>query len=358
MSIRPPTQRAIDALIAAGRAECSWEGASRLLADALGADRAALMAWDARTHEVLLDDGYGNSASLMQEYADEYWRHDLMVQRSTPPGTWMIDTEFLPAWERRANPLYGSLMPRYGLRQVLAASLHDGPAYKVALSLHRTSARDEGAQLFVDNPERRALTQAALYAFEMRYGRAQLAKQALEEALASVDTHPMLLDDDLRVSPLHQRPLPAGWGRLQVRRGLLRHAQAAWTRRIVQARRQALDTGAAACELPLGAGCMARLEMLPLPPHARGIETAQCLLLTVRVVPAGPPAAVELEALFGLTSAQAAVVAALCRGDSPKHIAVRTQRSLGTVRTHIAQALARTGQRRVPDLLRLVRTLD
>ena len=60
-----------------------------------------------------------------------------------------------------------------------------------------------------------------------------------------------------------------------------------------------------------------------------------------------------LAAHFGLTPAQARLFSALANGETLADYAARTGVGIGTVRTHLKDLLARTGQRRQIDLVRL-----
>jgi DNA-binding CsgD family transcriptional regulator len=61
-----------------------------------------------------------------------------------------------------------------------------------------------------------------------------------------------------------------------------------------------------------------------------------------------------LIALHGLTKAEAVVATAIGRGKSPEDIAAGLGVGMGTVRTHLKKALAKTGTRRQAALAALV----
>lgn len=87
---------------------------------------------------------------------------------------------------------------------------------------------------------------------------------------------------------------------------------------------------------------------LPVPPTARAMG---------RLVEEGRPHVVgidELQALYGLTPAEAAVAADLANGRTPTGIAVARGNTIATVRTHLKGAFAKTGTATQADLVRLV----
>ena len=124
-----------------------------------------------------------------------------------------------------------------------------------------------------------------------------------------------------------------------------------------------------------GNGCARRAGLIRLP---RPSGSSDLLLITMPLngeqdwdVPSRPAALVcvadpsfsarlspdMLGELFGLTAAEATLASDLLDGRTPIEIARRTDRSLATVRTHLARLMAKTGTRRQPDLTRLLAAL-
>lgn len=79
------------------------------------------------------------------------------------------------------------------------------------------------------------------------------------------------------------------------------------------------------------------------------------MLLAVTGAGAGAPiSAAAIVTLFGLTPAEACLVAGLVAGYSLEQYAVRRGVSLGTVRGQLKQVLGKTGATRQAELVRLV----
>jgi DNA-binding CsgD family transcriptional regulator len=101
------------------------------------------------------------------------------------------------------------------------------------------------------------------------------------------------------------------------------------------------------------------LVAVPLPPRAAGLGALHPAVLLQVADPgarAGPHRTVLVEA-FDLTPAEADLAAELLAGLSVREIAVATQRSIATVRTHLASLLAKTGTARQSELVRLLMRL-
>jgi DNA-binding CsgD family transcriptional regulator len=61
-----------------------------------------------------------------------------------------------------------------------------------------------------------------------------------------------------------------------------------------------------------------------------------------------------LQRLFGLTAAEATVMAMVAEGARPAEVASRLGRSLATVRSHLKAVFAKSGTASQPELSRLV----
>jgi len=87
-----------------------------------------------------------------------------------------------------------------------------------------------------------------------------------------------------------------------------------------------------------------------------GVQAVACLQITD---PAEDPRdrTEPLRRLYGLTTAESRLAAALARGDAPKKAAQRFQVSENTIRTQLKSVLAKTGVRRQVDLVLLISRL-
>jgi DNA-binding CsgD family transcriptional regulator len=102
------------------------------------------------------------------------------------------------------------------------------------------------------------------------------------------------------------------------------------------------------------------VSVSPLPRAARGLQpgTAPLVLLLIRdlSLPVRPPER-QLAELFGLTPAEARLVASLAQGMTRADYAATAGISALTVKTHMSRAFAKLGVNRESELVRLVLSL-
>ena len=96
------------------------------------------------------------------------------------------------------------------------------------------------------------------------------------------------------------------------------------------------------------------LEVAPLRPTSLGFGEARPAVLVFIRDPEAPIAVARLRERFGLTRTEAAVAAALVRGQSLEEIATAMHIGLGTVRTHLKRILSKTGTHRQAQAVALL----
>jgi DNA-binding CsgD family transcriptional regulator len=79
-------------------------------------------------------------------------------------------------------------------------------------------------------------------------------------------------------------------------------------------------------------------------------NSAACLLVVTQLERNAGPEATILQGLFDLTPAEARVAQAVAEGMAPEEIAAAHEISIGTVRTHLKSAFAKTGATRQTEL--------
>jgi DNA-binding CsgD family transcriptional regulator len=99
-----------------------------------------------------------------------------------------------------------------------------------------------------------------------------------------------------------------------------------------------------------------RLFIAPVPRYHVALGLSVPAVLVLVGDPSGAPAthADEVRSAFGLTRAEAQLLAALTGGERLADYAARRGISLGTVRTHLKRLLGKTGHHRQVDLVRAV----
>lgn len=99
-----------------------------------------------------------------------------------------------------------------------------------------------------------------------------------------------------------------------------------------------------------------KVVALPIPREADWTTLGAPAVLVIAGAPSAPvlPSASRLAAVFGFTPAEAAVAGALIAGRSVAEIAADTDRSVNTVRAHLARLMFKTGARRQGALVRVL----
>ena len=201
---------------------------------------------------------------------------------------------------------------------------------------------------------------------------ARAAAESVRAALDATGSATLLLDAAgalLHASPRAELTLASGDGLSASRtafgsRPCLQAASPALTTRLLALIARASGAAGPALSgvlrLPRPSG-LDDLVVLALPLSGRGGqcgEPAASVMLQIgdHTLRAGP----RLEWLrsgFGLTEAEARLALALLAGESPADVAARTERSVATVRTHLASLFAKTGTSRQAELLNLLARL-
>jgi DNA-binding CsgD family transcriptional regulator len=157
----------------------------------------------------------------------------------------------------------------------------------------------------------------------------------------------------------HEKPLRRQQGRLRLADAADDRALTVRLHELLQGVDAAPGAGR---PLPLAAGALgepAWLHLALLDPaqvmgHAFGLE--RCVLVTLfSPEQVGPLDPFALARMFELTPAEARVAALLGEGLEPAAIAARLNVRLTTVRTHVRQVLAALGQKRMTDVVRVLR---
>lgn len=151
--------------------------------------------------------------------------------------------------------------------------------------------------------------------------------------------------------------LLAASGSLQLRGGSLRAGSAAADARLRHDIGELAATGESGNRyLTVGKGeaCL-HLALQALRPETRQPGAGNSVFLAVTGAAAGAPIpAAAIATLFGLTQAEARLVAGLVAGNTLEQYALRRGVGLGTVRGQLKQVLAKTGAARQAELVRLV----
>ena len=343
-----------------------WPGTASRIAQALGS-----------TSTVVKLHGDGGQVNLLectpnlqvaerdQTWADEWHRRDLWVERSVACGMSRIltDEELVTREEQARSGFYQEWLPHLGIHHMLGAVFPTSRDVIGVLGIHRP--RDAGA--YTDRERRQAALVLPHLQRALRLGQRFAAianQQALAlQALDRIDTGVMVVDDACRLlhaSSMAETLMRASpelavvHGRLSLRQPMLRDKLAAMVRAALETAQGRLGQPASALLIPRHPRMPLTLEVAPLRPTTGAIgEERPAVLIFIRD-PEAPLAVVRLRELFGFTRTEAAVAAALGRGQSLDEIATDMGIGLGTVRMHVKRILSKTGTHRQAQAVALL----
>lgn len=88
-----------------------------------------------------------------------------------------------------------------------------------------------------------------------------------------------------------------------------------------------------------------------------GVAPTVIMTLNVKARPKTPPLDV-IQAMFGLTAAEARIMIGICQGRNPLELATLFNVSLGTIRSQLKSVLTKTGATRQVELIAMVASLQ
>ncbi len=344
-----------------------WPGMAAKLAQAFDAPSAVLK----------IDHHQQASADILQvtdnfaiatsdpAWAEHWHRHDLWVQetawrkltgavtsQSLMPDAKLMHTDFYNEWLR-------PLMIHTGVGALVPMGA-DGTG---VIGVHRPSGSAHFDQH--DANKLNALIPHIQQALRLRQHlhSAQSNMLALDQALEAARLAIVALDHEARLlfaNALAEAILQAD-GPLQVTAGRVRARRAtddAELQHLIKINSQQKPGGQQGGAMRVGQGGPTPLTLSFVPLRARAHELstlAPATLLLIRSIHTPAETGAEtLKQLFALTPSEARVAMALAQGHGLEDIATLTRTGLGTVRTHLKSAMAKTGTRRQSQLVALV----
>ncbi|WP_042428318.1 helix-turn-helix transcriptional regulator [Comamonas granuli] len=329
-------------------------------------------------YNVVFDKFSGQVAGSLQnddstvEQMREYERHHVhqdecvpLVMR-LPVGQPMFGYQHFSPRELSRSFIHGEWLPSLGYRHTFCVPIHESGSTRELLSIVRPADHVDFAQ--PENMLVQRLLPDLLRAARLRARARGLVHQA-GWSVAALDALPqavVILDAQARVHYLNtaaERFLKDTPG-LSLRQNRLGAEDA----RQQQALRAGI-AGACGLDMPsrgtsLQVGGLAApavfIHILPL--HAQhpltGLSGQRPLALLLWGGPHALPPVTQIGMALGLTETEARLALVLASGKSLKHFAQEQGCSWHTARTHVKNALAKTGCRRQTDLVLLVRALN
>jgi DNA-binding CsgD family transcriptional regulator len=361
----------IETLYDAALDPTDWSRVARLFAQALGSESCAIWHIDLEqgAARILgLTDNF--DAKAIRDYEAYYHQKDLGAIRMARSGKGeaMLSTDVVGEAEFLNSEIFVDYAKpmRLGFFWSRGGVIPIEPKVMDAVGIHRPrDARPFQAEdkrcvdLLLQHLSRALLLQGKLQGLTQDRQVILDALERLSVGMIAVDAQATLLF----ANPTAERLLRAGLG-LTCRQGCL---GALDPNKDGELRRLIHEAGLAApgrlseaggvLALPRPEGRPLSLMVYPLRPHALTLGPNPAALIILGDPDASPSTSTQaLMKLYGLTSAEARLMAALVNGDRLEDYAVRQRITINTVRTQSKQIFAKTGQARQADLIREVLT--
>ncbi len=343
-----------------------WPGTALRIAQALGS-----------TSTVVKLHGDGGQVSLLectsnllvserdQEWADDWHRRDLWVERSVAYGMSRVitDEDLVTKKEQARSGFYQEWLPHLDIHHMLGAVFPAAQGAVGVLGIHRP----RGAGAYTEQERRQAALVLPHLQRALRLGQhlSTLTQQhaVALQALDRFDTGVLVVDGNCRVlqssamaeALLRENPeFTVVGGRFSLSQSALRERLQSLVRAAMGTAKGGTGKPGSVLLIPRHRQMPLTLEVAPLRPTALGFGEARPAVLVFLRDPEAPIAVARLRELFGLTRTEAAVAAALVRGQSLEEIATAMHIGLGTVRTHLKRILSKTGTHRQAQAVALL----
>lgn len=343
-----------------------WSGMADHIASAFDAT-SAVVKFHGDGGDVHLLQTTGNMIvpDRLQEWAEDWHRRDLWVQRSVSYGMNKIVTDDLLVTEdeKRLSGFYQEFLTQFDIHYLVGAAFSVGESGVGVLGIHRPVT----GQAFSEVDEHKAAQLLPHLQRAMRLSQqlsqVEFLKAAALDALDHVDTGVVVIGRtgsvvyvNAQAEDLLQRETSIGvsQGRLYLEDPILNS-------RFLNGLREVLTVAAgvgrslpAALVVPRPDRLPLTLSLTPLKPDwSRGFDHGPMAFVFLK----DPEQAYDigrLRELFGFTPTEAAIAADLGSGTAVDRIAERHHIGIGTVRFHLKRILAKTGTGRQAEVAALL----
>lgn len=346
--------------------EALWPGTATRIAQTFGSFSAVVKLHQADAQASLLECTDNLVVPERQrEWADDWHRRDLWVERSVACGMSRVitDEDLVTREEQERSGFYREWLHHLGIHHLLGAVFPAARGAVGVLGIHRS--RRAGTYTVSERRQAAFLLphlQRALH-LGQRLATASGIRAATLQALDRLDSGVLVVDRSCRivhasaVAELLLRgneELGVVGGRLFLRSPAIQDKLLSLVRAASNTAQGRMAEPGTALSVPRAHRLPLALEVAPLRPSTcRFGEQRPAALIFIRD-PESPIAVERLRELFGLTRTEGAVAAALVRGDSVEDIAAQMGIGLATVRTHLKRILAKTGTKRQAEAVALL----
>lgn len=346
---------ALDAVRHVTDPEPPWQDIIDSASVLVGAD-AGLVLMFSTDRELLFMEQRHIDSHAVQEYREHTHAQDAIRDAAfdSAAGTWTVSTQILSQPERQKHPFYDYLH-RHRIGEIRSLTLQHGAHSRAAMTFHRSAPLRRTATA-ASQMEIAEYSRALISAVSERQRIAALHFEAIDSALLSLDEAACLVTPAGRILQASEvaTSLLRGARMIDASGLCITHLQPAIHHGLRHALRQA-EQGAShvSYAAPVSWGHALRLDISVAPPVYRvGGETVLFVRLASRTTFATPDPDC-LARFFGITHAEARVLAALVAGHSATDHAAMTGTAERTVRNQIASLLKKMNCNRQAELVRL-----
>ncbi|MFS2167024.1 helix-turn-helix transcriptional regulator [Variovorax sp. Varisp62] len=347
-------RRALDAIAHLDDPHPPWTDLLQGVQQVVGGDSATFILLE-NGNELLSFQQVNVSAAAQREYAQHFCAHDILIPPTlgAPPGSWFDTHELFSSTFLSRNAYYADFMCRHDARQMLACIVDQGPQRRGGLTVQRNTAAS--ARQLLDSTRIRRVTHALWQGLVRRDVRARQWLGDAESAFAAFGEAIFLatpMGTVLRASAGAQEFFGTNRS-LRLRGQRLWHPSAQAQQVLAAGLAQAAQSPQLIClSIPGGPAGREHLELARAAPQ---LSLGEEVLVLARIRFGRSQEAPSMNSLcstFGITPAEARVLAALVAGQSPKQHAGAQGVSVHTVRSQVTSLMAKMDCTRQVDLVR------
>lgn len=338
----------------------AWPEALRVLAKTFDASAAMLVAAGQGQRDQSFYAAWNHPEEAARAYSDHWWQHDVWLQSGIAQGLFvqgriLRGSDLVPLPVFRQSPFYRKYLAPLHMEYLLVCIVSDGSVPGLAPPSHLSFFRRPDQPNFSadDLARMRLVFPHVVRAFDLHWATRRLQEQValLHRFLDALDFGVVMLDPAGQVLYANQgvramavAPPSARWlGSLPAR--VAAHEPLG---RLVHACARGQGGG-----LVLGSPAPELLALaLPIECQADRPQPGACMLLLARYAQASVSGFVMR--IFGLSPAEARLLAPLLRGCTPAEMAAELGVKISTVRSQLSSIFAKTGATRQQDLIRLI----
>jgi len=333
-----------------------WADILTATRDLIGADSGTLIMLDG-AGDLLHVSHVGLAESTLREYEQHFYKLDVLahVAAKQDAGTWIDSNEAIPRETLLRSEFHNDYLRKNGQNQILALLLERNCSRMTGMSFQRATI-ESGAR------ERLSSGDIGTYvrSFQEALTRKQTAIaeniQLLEQTFSAFGEATCLVSRGgavVRMSALCAILFDNRQG-LSVKHGRLYHPNRAVNTHVLDSLGQAIQTRTRTkATVALSLGDTLSLDISPAPAKLQMVGEPLAFVRLRRNTAGGTIDTSCLIATFGITPAEARVLAGLIGGLTPVEYAIENNVSENTVRTQIASLKGKMNCSRVVDLVRL-----